>query len=441
MILMSGLTSWQERGIDAMKHTRILLVVILLFGVLLPVVAADPPPLTKATDIGYKQVSETFMGTSVRVQGMGGAGLGMKGYHDSFLFNPANLAGSGFKLSLPAISVTVFNPKKILESGAIEAFDEGDDAGMVSGAQKLLGVIGKGYGDFLTTDISTAFTLGGFGLSLQVQERLMTYKPGVDLTGTNLIAQVTAAATAGFGMNIKAVPQVLDIDLGVSVQAVYKGYLKAVSAKTITDMVADDDADFAETFLGKTPLMAGWALPISVGANFNFPFGLSLSAVARNINGNYSMSTYASANDWAIEVLGTPLDDQYAATDPAVLEEWTIESDWGLDFGFTWAPRFLGNIVQPTIAIDVVDVLKMGGKEGEDLTRAFFEQTRLGASVRLLSLLDFRYGINMGYQSIGVGFDLLVFHIDAAYYTREYGSSIGDKPIDALSLRFSIGSR
>ena len=234
-----------------MKHRRILLVVILLAGILLPVMAADPPPATKATDVEYKQVAEPFIGTSVRVQGMGGAGLGVKGYHDSFLFNPANLAGSGFKLSLPSITVTAFNPKKILESGAIDEFEKGGDAGMISGAQKLLGVIGKGYGDFLTTDVSTTFTLGGFGLSLQMQERMMTYKAGADLTGTNLIAQVTAAATAGFGMNIRAVPRVLDIDLGVSVQAVYKGYLKAISAKTLTDMIADENADPEETFLGK----------------------------------------------------------------------------------------------------------------------------------------------------------------------------------------------
>jgi hypothetical protein len=85
--------------------------------------------------------------------------------------------------------------------------------------------------------------------------------------------------------------------------------------------------------------------------------------------------------------------------------------------------------------------MAMSGKTGDNLTRAFFEQTRLGASVRLLSLLDFRYGLNKGYQSIGVGFDLLIFHIDAAYYTQEYGPSIGDKPIDALSLRFSLFSR
>jgi hypothetical protein len=83
----------------------------------------------------------------------------------------------------------------------------------------------------------------------------------------------------------------------------------------------------------------------------------------------------------------------------------------------------------------------MGGLQGDDLKRAFFEQTRLGASVRLLSILDVRGGISQGYKSIGAGLDLLIFHIDAAYSIQEYGASIGDKPIDALSLRFSLLSR
>jgi len=120
--------------------------------------------------------------------------------------------------------------------------------------------------------------------------------------------------------------------------------------------------------------------------------------------------------------------------------DWTIESPWRLDAGLTWKPN-IGSLIRPIIAVDVVDVMAMSGKTGDDLTRAFFEQTRLGASVRLLSLLDVRYGLNKGYQSVGVGFDLLIFHIDAAYYTQEYGPYIGEKSIDALSLRFSLFSR
>ena len=131
--------------------------------------------------------------------------------------------------------------------------------------------------------------------------------------------------------------------------------------------------------------------------------------------------------------------DATAGTVP-IEPDWIFEVPWRLDAGLTWKPNICSLII-PIIAVDVVDVMAMSGKTGEALTRAFFEQTRLGASVRLLSLLDFRYGLNKGYQSVGVGFDLLIFHIDAAYYTQEYGPSIGDKPIDALSLRFSLFSR
>lgn len=421
-----------------MKTKNIVAIVLVLCFIIAPLSAVDD---YKPTNVVYTQAAEPFVGTSVRILGMGGAGLGVKGYHDSFLYNPANLLRSGFKFSFPSVTVTAYNPKAILESGAIEEFEKGTDEGMVSGAQKFLGTIQKDYGDLITTDLSTTVTLGSLGLSLQVQERMMTYKPGADLTATNLIAQVTTAATLGFGFSIN-LSESMSIDLGVSAQAVYKAYLKAQSASTITSMVSDDDADPAKTFMNETPLMAGYALPLSAGINLNLPVGLIVSVVAKNFNGNYTMNTYDSMNDWAEEVLGQRLTEEADddASTAAIEPEWTIEVPWRLDTGLTWAPN-IGSLLRPVIAVDVVDVLAMSGKTGDDLTRAFFEQTRLGASVRLLSLFDFRYGLNKGYQSIGVGFDLLVFHIDAAYYTQEYGPSIGDKPIDALSLRFSLFAR
>ena len=423
----------QGRVNNTMKTFKICIVVLLLTLAIAPLTGAQYSP----DKDGYALAGEQFIGTSVRVQGMGGTGYGVKGYHDSFLFNPANLAGSGFKLALPSITVTAHNVEPILASGAIDKFVDGDEDDMIQGAMDLLGTIKKGYGDFITTDISTNFTLGGFGLSIQAQERLMTYNKKGTTSQSKFIAQVTAAVTLGYGMNIVAVPEVLDIDLGVSVQAVYKAYSKTIGAVDLIDKI-DDDFDVGEYFLTELPLAAGWGVPISIGANLNFPYGLSFSVVAGNINGNYKMATYASLTDWNEVLFGDGSSDDSTA----VLEkEWDLEVPWTLGFGFTWAPTFLGNIIKPTIAIDVVDVMAMGGKQGEALSRAFLEQTRLGASVRLLSLFDVRYGINMGYQSIGVGFDLLVFHIDAAYYMREYGKSIGEKPIDALSLRFSIGSR
>jgi len=404
---------------------------------LLAVSAYDPD-----SNVVYAQAAEPFVGTSVRAMGMGGAGLGVKGYHDSFLINPANLTKSGFKFTFPSVTVTAYSPKAILESGAIEDFEEGTDDSMISGAQKFLATIKKGYGDVLTTDVSTTLTIGSFGLSLQAQERLMSYKTGADMMSTNLIAQVTTAATAGLGFRIGIVPEKISIDLGLTAQAVYKAYYEAQSASSITDMMAEDDPDIEGTFIGSTPLIAGYALPISAGINVNFPAGLTLSVAAKNFNGNYKMTTYNSVNDWAYEVLGDRLtDDADATPSSSILEdEWTIESDWRLDAGLTWVPD-IGSLVRPVLAVDVVDITSMGGLQGDDLKRAFFEQTRLGASARLLSILDVRGGISQGYKSIGAGLDLLIFHIDAAYSIQEYGASIGDKPIDALSLRFSLLSR
>jgi hypothetical protein len=400
---------------------------------LLAVSAYDPD-----SNVVYAQVEEPFVGTSVRMMGMGGAGLGVKGYLDSFLINPANLTNIGFNFSFPSITVTAYSPKAILESGAIEDFEEGTDDSMISGAQKFLATIKKGYGDVLTTDVSTTLTMGSFGLALQAQERLMSYKTGADMMSTNLIAQVTTAATAGLGFRIGIVPDKISIDLGVTAQAVYKAYYEAQSASTIIDVMAEDDPDIEGTFIGGTPLIAGYALPISAGVNVNLPVGLTVSVAAKNFNGNYKMTTYRSINDWSIEVLDTELTDP--SSDSFTSEEFEIKTDWRLDAGLTWKPD-IGSLVRPVLAVDVVDITSMGGLQGDDLKRAFFEQTRLGASVRLLSILDVRGGISQGYKSIGAGLDLLIFHIDAAYSIQEYGASIGDKPIDALSLRFSLLSR
>ena len=418
-----------------MKSKYFILIAALFVLGMAPLLAV--PTDYSPTNPTYKQSAEPFIGTSVRLLGMGGAGLGAKGYYDSFLVNPANLAKAGFNFSFPSITVTAFNPKAILESGMIEDFAEGED-GMVVGAEKFLNTIKKVYGDVLTTDISTTITLGSFGLSLQAQERLMSYKTDYRITDTNLIAQVTTAATVGFGFRINLAEKV-SIDLGVAAQAVYKVYLEAISGNTIIDMINNED-DFGDKFINDMPLIGGYALPLSAGVNFNLPGGLTLSTVAKNLNGNYTMNTFQSMNDWAEEVLNESFGDDTSDDAFFTSTSFTIDSEWTLDTGLTWEPN-IGSLIRPIIAVDVLDVLALSGKTGDDLTNALLSQIRFGASARLLSLFDFRYGLNQGYQSIGVGFDLLIFHIDAAYYTLEYGSRISGKPIDALSLRFSLFSR
>jgi hypothetical protein len=407
--------------------------VALVLLIALPLVATSSYEPTTAA---YAQTIEPFMGTSTRVVGMGGAGLGVTGYYDSFLLNPANLGAGELKISIPAITMTAYNPQALLESDFFDAIEEGDTA---SAAQEFLGVIGTGYGDVLTTDFSMVLGLGNFGFALEGQERIMSYKSGGDTTSTNLIAQVTVAATAGLGFRINAIPDVVSIDLGVSGKAVYKLYLEKQSVSSVIDMMSDDDADPADAYLNDVPIIAGYSFPVNVGMNLNLPLGLTVSTVARNFNGTYYMSTYQSINDWSADVLGEAFSEDTNST-AFDSETFTTDAGWSLNAGLTWAPK-IGSLLKPIVSLDVLDLVGLSELSEDEMQSGFFERTHFGASLRLLSILDLRYGLSQGYQSFGVGFDLLIFHLDAAYYTMEYGDQIGDKPIDAVSLRFSLLSR
>ncbi|WP_320128062.1 hypothetical protein [uncultured Sphaerochaeta sp.] len=422
-----------------MKNNKkiLLLVMTLILLVAMPLVATSI--YDSSTDL-YKQTAEPFEGTSVRSMGMGGAGIGITGYYDSFLLNPANLGAGNLKISLPAVTLTVFNPNAILKSGAIDDLQSGDENATISAAQKFLGTIGTDYGDVMTTDLSMVLGLGSFGFGLQAQERLMSYKTGADTTSTNLIAQVTVAATAGLGFRIQAIPEYLSIDLGVSGKFIYKMFLQAQSASTITDMLADDNADPADTYLNGTPIVAGYAFPVDFGVNLNMPLGFTASAVLKNYNGAYSMSTYQSINNWSEEVLGSAIAGETADSSSFTSEDFTIDAGWQLNAGLTWAPK-IGSLLKPIFAFDVVDITSLADLSGDELKTGIYENARLGASLRILSIVDLRYGLRSGYQSFGVGLDLLIFHLDAAYYIQEYGAQLGDKPIDAVSLRFSLLSR
>jgi hypothetical protein len=62
-----------------------------------------------------------------------------------------------------------------------------------------------------------------------------------------------------------------------------------------------------------------------------------------------------------------------------------------------------------------------------------------GVELQLLSLLDIRAGISRNYRSFGVGIDLILVHIDASYYWKDFGDASGEKAVDVLTVRVNIG--
>ncbi len=64
-------------------------------------------------DFFYPEVS--FRPTSARIEAMGGTGVATADGIDALYYNPANLGSREFSLNLPSVSVTLFNPKAIID--------------------------------------------------------------------------------------------------------------------------------------------------------------------------------------------------------------------------------------------------------------------------------------------------------------------------------------
>jgi hypothetical protein len=391
----------------------------------------------------YPEVS--FRPTSARIEGMGGTGVATAKGSDALYYNPANLGSREFSLNLPSVTITLFNPKAIIDKGLIESIMEigGEDSSAMFGVVKdFFDIVEAGRGEILTTDISLGFTAGGLGLGINVQEQLHTHSSDGAFTSDKILAELNAGISLGFGYRIKIVPNILSIDVGASVRFAYKAYTNRIGASELMSLLADEDTDVMEQILTEFPLAAGWALPIDIGVNFNLPVGFRISAVARDINGKYTMKSYPGMGLWVNELTGfIGVEDIYEGTaDPDGISEFEAAVPWKLDLGVAWAPSFgkLDNFVKPTIAVDLVDTIAMFEKVEAD-KNAFWNYFRAGAEVRLLSVLDVRAGFNQGYFSVGVGLDLFAIKLDASYYWREFGNEIGDKPVDALTVRVNLG--
>lgn len=417
------------------KVSCVLMLVAVIAAPLFATESTDPVgPGVGSSSVAYDSLGVVFSPISVRSMGMGGAGIAVAGTSDSFFLNPAALANRKFQLSLPSIGVTVYNPQQILEQGIIEDIkaDKEEDA-----AQKFLGILSrKGFNEALTSDVAFSLSAGGFGLGIQAQEKLHSYSPDGKTTSTKLIAEANAVATLGYGLRIHIIEDSLSIDLGVAARFNYRAYNQAVTADDFIGLVAGtEDTD---DLLNETPLMAGWAVPIDAGVNVNLPLGFTISTVVRNLNGKYHMTAYPGISNWAKEVLGVKLTSdgsQGAGTN----SEFEFTIPWSLDAGFGWAPSFgsFDKILRPTVAVDVVDLVDLFGEEVT--TERLLTHLKAGAEVKLFSMLDVRAGLNQGYITIGAGVDLFVIRLEAAYYRQEFGVQLGDKPVDALTIRANIG--
>ncbi len=362
----------------------------------------------------YSLAGDIFETTSARMTGMGGAGLGMSGYSDAFLFNPAVLGESRFRLSIPTVSVTVFNPRAINDT---DFFDNLKDAEWVGAVDNLMSTLSYGANEVERIDFGINAQFGHVGIGLNTRQRILASLATSSYLDGEYLVEDTTALTLGFGFRFPLFGSHFSLDLGANAQFLYQMYTSSIDKDTVDVFI--DNADDA-----KFSLAAGWAVPFTFGANLNMPGGFRVSSVARNVNGKFRYHFFEDSKDY--DFLSSMKD-----------EDGDYDAGIRYDAGLTWTSPFEGInwIMKPTISVDVQDLANI--EEKDDL----YSRLYAGAQVTLFKFLDVRYGIAQGYQSVGIGLDAFIFHIDASYWRREYGQRLGDKSIDALTLRFQLITR
>ena len=384
----------------------------------------------------------SFQPTMSRYNAMGQSGLAAAGRTDSFYTNPAILADKRFGLSVPSISMTMYNVQKVvsnkeqrdLASAIISG--EAQDSDNLTFAEQLVKNLGNGYNVLAKLDASVGLAIWQLGFGTNAQVKLHTLANGSsNLTNTTIIPEVNLAQTVGFGMNIIKTDS-LKLQAGVSAHFVYKAYLKGQNAKTVAALISEDDSvDYGTSLLWSTPLMAGYATPIDLGVTLSIANdAVRFSATANNLNGLYHMKSYTSVGDYANTVKEEEVVEVPEGHVKNESTDFEISTPWTLNVGFAFAPNV---IFSPVVTVDVVDVISLFDNE-EFRASDILLHLNAGAEVTL-AIFNLRAGINRGYATVGVGFGFIGMRVDATYGWQEFGTEIGDKPVDSLTIKFNLG--
>ena len=418
-----------------MKKTIIALLMVL---VACTFVFAEVEPAVTYDDINF-----AFQPTLSRFDAMGQSGLALTSRMDSFYTNPSVIGlKDGFAAKVLDVSVSMFNVQKLVSDkeamADFNALIKGDSDAAVPFATKYLENLGSGRNMISKIDVGFGLKLGAVGLGTNVQVKIHTLNKGTSVASQSIIPELNVGQTIAIGLKLLDT-NALSLSAGVSVHGVYKIYFKGIGGNKILSMIGGDE-DPAEILLWETPTMGGYAIPVDVGVTLGlFEDQLTIAAAANNLNGKYHMKSYSGAaylvNSFSEGAL-QPSGEVPPAKDSV---EFEIDTPWTLNFGVAFAPKLSG--IQPVVTADLIDMFELIKSFGKDSFRAsdLLLHLNLGAELGLFDIIKVRAGVNRGFMSVGAGIWLPFAQIDASYGWQEFGVELGDKPVDSLTVKFTLG--
>lgn len=97
----------------------------------------------------------------------------------------------------------------------------------------------------------------------------------------------------------------------------------------------------------------------------------------------------------------------------------------------------LATFIDPVLIGEIHDVKAfIDSLQGDDTSPLLY--THIGADIGLFDIIHFRGGLNQGNLTAGIGLDLPVIDLSAAYFTRELGAAIGEQRSSGLTFDAAI---
>lgn len=435
-----------------MRKVKIVLVIFLLLLVSASLFSEEVVPCNPDTDDTYRAVSFPFIPNNPRFISMGMTGVASPEFSEALFVNPAKLGDNKFFISIPSASFTLYNDKKILEEKLVDNIksvftsesEEERNKNFGDASEKLLNILNRrGYNELMTIDGGIDLGFCGFGSSFDGQFRFITYANGYEATELKVILNINVAASLGYGFKIKFNDN-FSLDLGLGLTWNYRAYNEGVSFNTISDILngmtgGEDMASVLNNLLGTTPMMAGWAAPVKIGARLNIPCGIKLGCTVSNIDlfglGKFHMNAYPSISKWSMETIKTPLQigDGGEYNDGENVE-FSFTSPLHVDVGFSWNAELVKNLISMTLNADFSDIIYYSQNKDN-----IFNHLSFGAEFEFFNVIALRAGYHGSGFSLGLGLDLYVLRVEASYSWNEFGKTLGEKPVDQVTIKVTLG--
>ncbi len=371
--------------------------------------------------------TETFELKGIRQQAMGGVRVITTGGAAALLSNPANLAYSRFKITLPRISADLNQDTLDRNSELEDLMDETLNDDERKALLLDLAPMEIAFKQRISPGLS--FATKGFAAGLFVESSIFaTLDQSSDDVELSLEGYTDVVPALGFAQEVTLFNTPTALGISAKFVSRYRIYDTSTGDNEFTadlnDLLRilgnqDNKKKMKTVDLKGVGFDLGFLRPLNSSRLGQGRWGVTVQNIGATLSGTKSR-----------------IDSDNVETEEDYEEELMLTSTFGIGFENRYLRRSLGALLGTTrYALDYTFIT-----EEED----FRKKLNLGIEQDLFGkFLKLRGGISDGYVSGGVGLDIYIFklpiiHVNYANYTEEMGEKTGEIPIQYQAIEVGI---